>query len=662
MEENKLDKDIKKEADRLDNEKYMDLAKQCQAEFDLAWAHQKPKKDEALLRLRLYNNQRRDKKAVGDTTMFTTFQTILASLYVDQLISVWSGREEGDDEVAENLNALARADYEDMGKNETDFDWIFDTCFFGRGLLEFSEYIRDPDKNVFLPVPEVIDPITFLRDPRAISISGNRMGRNGARFHGREMKMTRDEMKSHPFFFKSNDFRTIKYGNGTKSLIEDGFRARADAQGNQYDRNNGEGKLGVNGEYDITQWDTHWMYEGKVTKCRVWLANDRRLVVGFKPYKIDRWTTIDRPLYPTSHNWDGTSIPDLTEDKQRARAVAQNLGLNAMKADLYPMYIYDTNRIKNKGNLGFNFNKFIPADVQPGQSVEGSIVPMRKAFPNLPLLSFIYESLDASAQKATATPDIQQGMQSAKDRPLGETNLLKGGVDTRYSLSAKIFGWSEKKFWLYWYGSYKENFANNIDQKVVRIVGAFGDKWRKFTKENITTKNIDPDVSIESTYVNRAKMLEERTNLSQYFAMVMADPTANKRYALKKLGKVYGMPKDEIDRLLPMTIDERIAEDQNMMLNDNKLVPVLPEDDHNVHLEIHAKAAPTAATYAHIETHKRALSIKKTNPELFPADQTDTTFQDKNTKQMPTGPTPQPMNKSLNAGGGGAAISTAPGY
>lgn len=644
MDENNqlLDKGLKKTLDYLDENKLTSLAKQCQAEFDLSWDHQKAKKDEALLRLKLYNNQKRDKKAVGDTTMFTIHQTVLSSLYIDRLISEWVGREEGDDDVASNLTILADNDYGDMGKDETDFDWIWDTLFFGRGLLDLSEFIRDPEKNIFLPIPEVWDPITFLRDPRGISVNGNRMGRNACRFYGREVKMTRDYMEKHPHFLAANNFSQIKFGNGTKSLIEDGMRARADAQGNQYDKNKAESKLGVNGEYDITEWHTHWKVDGKVTKCKVWLANNRKLVVGFQPLTSDRWSLLDRPLYPTAHDWDGTSIPDLTEDKQRARAVAQNLGMQAMKADLYPMYIYDSNRITNKNDLSFNFNKFIPANVQPGQSAAGALVPLQKSFPNLPLLNFIYNSLDVSAQKATATPDIQMGMQSAKDRPLGETTLLKGGVDTRYSLAAKIFGWSEKRFWIQWYNMYKENFDKDIDEKMVRIVGAFGDKFRPFTKENITTKRLDPDVKIESAYVARAKQVEERQGLSALLTVVVQDPTANRRYGLKKLAKLYGLRKDEIDRLLPPTIDERIAEDQNEILNDNKVVPVLPEDDHNVHLEVHAKAAPTAATYAHIETHKKALSIKKTNPELFPLDNQQTAFQGANGgKTVPIG---QPAN------------------
>lgn len=138
---------------------------------------------------------------------------------------------------------------------------------------------------------------------------------------------------------------------------------------------------------------------------------------------------------------------------------------------------------------------------------------------------------------------------------------------------------------------------------------------------------IDPDCKIESRTVSRAKQLEDRQTLGQYFSMAIQDPTANRRWALKKLGKLNGLQKDEIERLFPPTIDERIAEDQNLFLNQDKQQPVLPEDDHNVHLEVHAKAKPTKATFAHIETHKKALSIKKVRPELFPADQAETAYQ-----------------------------------
>lgn len=615
------------------------LARQCAAEYKLAWDNQKPKKDKALIRLKLYNNQRRDEEAVGDTTMFSTMQTVLASLYTDRLMATWEGQEQGDEDVADNLNALSRDDYDKMGKDITDYFWDWDTCFFGRGLLGLEEYVRDPDKNIFLPIPHVLDPITFMHDPFAISVNGDmHTQEGGARNYGWETKMTEDKLENNQHIFDDLDFDEVSHGSGSFSILSDAVSARADAQGlTNVDKQTQEKNLGVNARYDITIWHTFFRAgSGDVKRVRVWLANDRSKVIGVQLIKTDYWPVIDRPLYPHSQDWDGTSIPDLTEDKQRARAIAQNLSLKAMKADLYPMYAYDSNKITNRKDLKFNFNKFIPVDGKD-QAVSNAIAPIIKARPNMQLINFIYETLDASAQKATATPDIQQGIQSQKDRPLGETNLLASRVDTRYSLSAKVFGWSEKTFWRMWYQLHKDNFKEDIDEKVLRTVGAFGAKWRPLKKENLITENFDPDVRIESSEISRAKQLEERSALTGFLSLALQDPGANRRYGLKKLGRAYGMEKDEIERLLPPTIDERIAEDENDALNDDKVVPVRAEDDHNTHLEIHSKANDTKATMAHIETHKKALSIKKQNPDLFPADQQPAPFTPGQEGKLPMG-------------------------
>lgn len=604
----KLGKEMADDLKKIDKLDYSTLEEQIKAEFSVSWDHQQAKKTEALLRLKLYNNQMRDKDAVGDTTMFTIHQTLLASLYNDRLEAEWIGREEGDDEVAENLTQVAQFDYEAMEKDVTDFNWDWDTLFFGRGLCNLTEFVRDPDKGIYLPVPEIWDPTTFLRDPRAVSVNGDTWtGKNSARFYGRGIRMTKEAMKDSPNFFKNIDWDSVKYGGGTKSLVDTASQARAEAQGLSYSKLGKEHDFGDNAEYELLEWHTHWMVRGDLMKVTAWMANKNTKLLGFR---IDgdcekKWGLIDRPLYPTSHDWDGTSVPDLTEDKQRQRAIAQNLGLRAMTADMYPNYIYDQNKVKNRNDLQFGFNKFIPVDGDPT-----AILPMRKAAPNMQLLDFIYNTLDISAQKATATPEIQQGQQSQQKRTLGEVNIIASKVDTRYSLSAKIFGWSEKAFWRQWYTIYKDNFADDIDEKTIRIVGAFGGKYRKMMRDNIIA-HTDPDVKIESQVVSRAKQMEDRQALGAYFGLALQDPTANKRWALKKLGKLNGLMRDEMDRLFPPTIDEMQAEDENELLNDNKAVQVLAEQDHVVHLEIHAKCNPTKTAKAHIETHKRMLMIMK---------------------------------------------------
>jgi len=635
-------------------EPHKSLQMQINFEYTLAWKNQKSKKDKQLKRLRLYNNQKRDRKAVGDTTMFTIHQTVLASLYADRLMVEFGGRVEDDEEVAENLNAMAEYDYDEMEKDEIDYDWDWDSLFFGRGIISQEEYIRDPDNGIYLPVPHLRDPVTFLRDPDATSINGDRTGQGAALFFGYETSMTRKEIEENPHMLKETlKFEEFSIDSGIMSVLEDAVAARTEAQGrDDVTKFKNAYKQGANAQFAVTVWYTHDT-DGK--KVKVWLVNDRSRVIGYKKLKHDYWPYNDRPLYPTAHDWDGTSIPDLTEDKQRARAIAATLGLDAMKADLYPMYLYDSNKITNRNDLNFGFNKFIPVDTK-GERIDNAILPFIKSRPNMNLLEFIYTTLDLSAQKATATPELQQGMMSKQQRTLGEINIVASRADTRYSLSAKIFGWSERRFWRQWYQVYKDNFKEDIDEKVLRLTGAFGAKWRPLQKKDIVA-TLDPHVKIESQILTRAKQLEERQSLTGYFGLALQEQTSNRRYGLKKLGRLHGLEKDELDRLFPPTIDEREAEQQNDSLSENKLVPVLAEDDHNVHLEIHGKAAETPATKAHIEAHKDALLLKKLKPELFPQEPTQTDFQPPGTKSiLPPGnvgmPREQkPISPSQTSGG-----------
>jgi hypothetical protein len=90
------------------------------------------------------------------------------------------------------------------------------------------------------------------------------------------------------------------------------------------------------------------------------------------------------------------------------------------------------------------------------------------------------------------------------------------------------------------------------------------------------------------------------------------------RYYAQKLGRLK-LSKDEVDRLIPPTIDEMRAEKENDSLNKDTLdgVKIEATDDHKTHLEIHGKAADTKAKFAHIEAHKRAMMIQRNSPELF---------------------------------------------
>jgi len=579
------------------------LIEQIQSEYQLSWWFMKPKWDEWALRLKLYNNQKRDKSAVGDPLLFTIHQTVLASLYDDRLMATFEPREAGDDDTAENLNDLAVYDYDEMEKDIVDYTWDWDTSFFGRGLVMLMEF----DREKKCPVPENWDPMVTMRDPRAKSVNGDMKGRGRARFLGREIRLTKQEMTDAGIYFNFDDLKTDS--TDINSLIDKNEQVRQEAQGFANTTGRQNDLKGDNGTYRLLEWFTH--YQGKLVL--VTLADNRKKVVRFTEIKGKNIPIIDRALYPIANDWDGVSIPDLTEDKQRARAKLTNLGIKVAESGLYPMYLFDTTRIKNRADLNYEANKFIGVDGNPTGAVQ--VMPKDNIKQDV---GFILQTLDVAAQKATATPDIQQGQVNGEKRTATELSIVNNKVDTRYSLTAKIFGWSEKRFWQQWYFLYKTYFVSGIDEKTIRISGALGAQFRPLRRENIVAK-VDPDVMVESRVLSEAKRYNQLQVFRGYVQMIAQDPNVNLRWAEKKLGKLSGLKKDEIDMLFPPTIDELIAEDENVQLEANKLVLVQATDDHIIHLEIHNKLSDTPAKYAHIEAHKRAMMLKKTNPEIFPA-------------------------------------------
>lgn len=601
----KLDKQEEKDMQKYEGETFTSLVSQIETEYQLAWQHQIGRIQLDLSRLKLYNNQKKDPNTVGDPLLFTVLQTLLASLYDDKLAVEFLGREEGDQETGENLTSLADFDYDLMQKDKLDYDWLWDTLFFSHSLVKMVEFDRNP--RFMCPVPELMDPMTFMRDPRAITVNGDMRGRGAMRFGGREIWLPRRTLTEERGYF---DIKDVKGDNEIKDLVKQARQERDNAAGLQSLENRSDTLMGDNEAVGALEWYTWW----KGNRVAVTLANGRKHVIKYKVLK-NRFPIIDRSMYPTAHDWNGTSVPDIIEDKQRHRSATINLTMQGMKADLYPMYIYDETRIKNKSDLlDFQFNKFV--GVKGEGDIRGAVQPMNKATPRMDLVDFILTTLDSSAQRATATPEMQQGQVNDEKRTLGELNLVASKVDTRYSLTAKVFGWSEQTFWDHWYGMYKEHFVSGIDEKMVRIVGAMGSKWRGLTRENIIGAQ-DPDIKIESKTVSENRKLKERIMLTSYANLVGQDPTASKRELMKTLGKLNGLGKDQINAIYPPTYDELMAEEENDKLNKNDLVVPDPDDNDQIHMTIHNKAKDTPAKIAHIEAHKASMLVKRKQPELF---------------------------------------------
>lgn len=595
---------LSERASKLENRNFETLIKQIQREYDIAFDHMSPKWDKWEIRLSLYNNQRRNEEAVGDPLIFTIHQSVLASLYVDQLSSEFSARTPGDEETSAALNPLAEFDFDEMDKDIIDYMWDWDASFFGIGyclMMEFSEEFT-------VPLPQIIDPMVALPDPYAKSVQGIGKRRIGAaQFFGWEDSITARELKDAGVYF---NYKNLKGGtSNSRSVFDRNHDARNEAQGMGGSNVKTKTLLGDNRRHQILNWFT-W-YNGRL--CFVTLAEDRTKVIRYEqmPVSLRYIPVIERTLFPMSHTLAGVSIPDLVEDKQRARSVLQNLVLKSAKLSVLPRYMYNSAKIKNRRDLDPEFNKHIAVD----GPVDGAITPVQNSIIGREV-DYIMNILDNASQRATATPEQQQGVMSAKSRTLGELELINQGVDTRYSLGARIFGWSERRFWQQWYQLYKEYFADTVDEKIIRINGATGPIFRTLTRENIINA-VDPDVKVQSKIVADAETRQQLMTFRAYLADLMQQPDANIRFGLKELGRLSAIRKDRIDLLLPPTASEMQAEDENLLLSKNKKVEVLETDDDMAHIIAHERASETPAKQAHINSHMRSLMLKRSNPEMF---------------------------------------------
>lgn len=618
---------------------YADVQQQIYLEYNLAWNYMRPKIQKWLVRLKLYNNQRRDEDRVGEPLIYDTHTTVMGFLYGDKLQTEFSGRLEGEADQADNLNILAENDYDEMRKDELDYEVDWDAGFFGNGYYLMHDF--DPDSKT--PIPTSIDPTTFLRNPGAKSVNGNRAKEGQMLFGGYEVKLTKSMMlenkrsKENPNgYFNTNQL--IKT-NDLFSLTGETNRLRREAQGLN-DIFTYENSINENYEYSVLRWFTHVPdpKTGISYKCIVEMANNRMLPIRVIKLKRDFWPIIQRKFSPISHDWDGVSIPDLVEDKQRFKAKMLNLAGDTAMADLNGMYLFHEDRFRKTQDFNFRFNKWMPVK-GPGP-LQDAAIPLRTREVSQSV-QFVLNYLENAAQKSTGTNDVVQGSQSKGDQTLGETQIQVSGAQNKHSLTAKIFGWSENEFWKLWYFVYDDNFEESLGEKMSTLEGPFGTKWIPIKRSDIITGNtLGPKIKVESKQVSEAAKLRQFQMLQGYVQMVVADPTINadKTYTYRKMGRLI-MPKQEVERMIPLSIDEYQALEENKQLNDEEMPKVKIEQNHQVHLRVHASADDNPTTRRHIQTHIFMLMQKRNYPQAFPA----MPGEQPGGAQMPT-QTPQTVN------------------
>jgi hypothetical protein len=137
--------------------------------------------------------------------------------------------------------------------------------------------------------------------------------------------------------------------------------------------------------------------------------------------------------------------------------------------------------------------------------------------------------------------------------------------------------------------------------------------FEKINLGDIKTK-YPPGVQVFSAKEAEYKELVERRDLMELFPAFQQTLSPD---GLRNFQKYVFFPKFQsldpktIDILLPDTIDEIQAAQENERIAENELPDVLPTDNHEQHLAIHYQAKDSWAKWIHIEWHKELLSQQR---------------------------------------------------
>lgn len=565
-----------------------------------------PRKKRQANQLVLLNNLQRGDENIAATTLLTLFNRILSSLYDDKMQVKFVPNEELEQKQVQTLNILARNDYQQMNMKRLDFDWCWDTLFFGRGYMETLRF----NKARKIMEPHIINPLAFGYDP---FFSEPQQWR----YYWKWITKSSQEINK---LIKAKVIKGITDASEIPSGIDPYLwnykviRERA--------------KYVTPQASDTYQGDVHQIleyfgYNKKGEKCVYWLdknfskilysevldLQDGDDIIGPGNQSIktsSRWPIVVKEAFREPHSSVNFSVADLLEDKHRARSVLLNLAFLAAKDKANPLYLYNPDKVRDVTQLlSRQIQQHIPVD-----DITSAIAPLQTDPALDPSLAAFMQVLNQEASDPIGTsmilPQPQKGKQTATEAAI-EQQLS----DMAQSLQSKVMQFGTEEFWTAWYHRYKR-FTQAGDEKIATVVGVKGVTFEKIDLGDIKCK-YPPGVLVFSAKEAEYKELVERRDLMQMYPQFVQSLSPD---GMKNFNKYVFFPKflqdpQMMEILFPDSQDEVKAQEENEGLNDNKMPDVAPTDNHEQHMLIHRMAKNTWAKWTHIAWHESLLNYTK---------------------------------------------------
>lgn len=580
--------------DRVEPTKVGNIASMYEDSFQFLQARKKRQANQ----LKLLVNMQKGDQNIASTLLLTNFNRLVSASYDDKIQVKFLPSQGIMQEQINAYNMLAKSDYLEMDKAKIDYDWTWDTLFYGRGYVETNKF----NKKRKIMEPCVINPLAFGYDPIASEPQQ-------WRYYWKWITKNKWELEK---LIKNGTITGIKSTEDIPAGIEEYLW--------EYKTIVDQARYGIQPPpepnlRDIFQLLEFYYYDDDGDKAVCWV--DKRFSTILMEEKLDfkdgddgesKWPIVVKESYRQPHSSLPFSVADLLDDKHRAKSVLLNLAFMAAKDRANPIYLYNSDKVDNVTQfLARQVNQHIPVS-----DIEGAVAPLNTEDPmSAGLIQFI-SMLTQEANEPLGVGQIMQPMSAKGDKTATADAINQQSNDMAQSLLSKVMQFGEQEFWSHWFHRYAQH-SDALGSKMANIVGVKGVDSKEIDLKVFNT-DFPPGIMVYSAKEAEYKELVLRRDLMQLYPELAQtlDPDG-----LRNFNKYVFFPKflqdpSLIDVMLPKTIDEIKAENENGELKDDKYSDPLPTDNHTTHIYMHSMLQPkTWALWFHLAAHEDMLAEQK---------------------------------------------------
>lgn len=538
--------------------------------------------------------------------MLTLFNRVMSGIYDDKIQVKFLPSQGINQDQLSAYNILAQSDYQEMDKAKLDYEWCWDTLFFGRGYMETVRF----DKKKKIMQPHVINPLNFGYDPYFTNCQE-------WRYYWKWITKSKQELK------------LLQKAGVLKNFNIDNLQSGIDPYLWDYKVKRDQARDGIAPPIDAITGDVFqilecYAHDDNGDKYVYWtdknisqiiyekkldLKDGEEIIMpdGGSVEQASKWPIVAKEAFLIPHQSIPVSVADLLEDKHRAKSVLLNLAYIAAKDQANPLYGYNPDKVRDVSQfLSRQLNQHIPMDD------ESAAWPLNKSQTMSPELVTFIEMLDREADEPVGTGKPMQPTGSTAVGTATQASIDQQLNDLAQSLQSKVMQFGESEFWSHWFHRYALH-GDALGEKMANIVGVKG----------VDTKMIDlkmfnaefpPGVQVYSAKEAEYKDLVKRRDYMQMYPNLMQsmDPDGMRNFNKHVFFPLFLQDPSLIDIMFPKTLDEIKAEAENEQMANRTMPEVSDTDDHTTHIYIHRMLNPkTWEAWMHLDWHEKLLAEQK---------------------------------------------------